>query len=378
MLIYQVIVTVALLYSLLLVARNLRDYSLLEPATPLPDQKLFVLIPVRDDAEQVAPCLQALLAQDWPHFTVRVLDDGSIDGTAAAVEDAAAWDARVCLLRGQASTAGWSGKAWACRQLAEHAIEAGADWLLFLDVDTRVQPELIGRLLFHAQTFSAGMVSGIPRMKAGALMESLLVSTIPFSLTALQSIGAIWRSSNPDQSDACGQLVLVSTRAFKAIGGYDAFGGSLVEAKEMARSMKAAGQKVKLVDVSPYVSCRNFTGGFDAWDSIVRTAYDSLGSFRNLLLTTVIECALYLLPYAFLVAAVARGDMAKWGLLCAAQVALILAIRSLQAGRFGQWASVLLWPIAIFALISAQWVSYLLRLRGAIIPWKGRKYKLSP
>ena len=81
MLIYQVIVTVALLYSLLLVARNLRDYSLLEPATPLPDQKLFVLIPVRDDAEQVAPCLQALLAQDWPHFTVRVLDDGSSSRT---------------------------------------------------------------------------------------------------------------------------------------------------------------------------------------------------------------------------------------------------------------------------------------------------------
>jgi cellulose synthase/poly-beta-1,6-N-acetylglucosamine synthase-like glycosyltransferase len=45
-----------------------------------------VLVPARNEAKRIGPCLQSLLAQDYPHFECIVLDDQSDDGTANLVE----------------------------------------------------------------------------------------------------------------------------------------------------------------------------------------------------------------------------------------------------------------------------------------------------
>lgn len=56
-------------------------------APPAPvDEPVAVLLPLRDEAARVTPCLRALLAQRGvPGLRVVVLDDGSTDGTAEVV-----------------------------------------------------------------------------------------------------------------------------------------------------------------------------------------------------------------------------------------------------------------------------------------------------
>ena len=156
MLTYQIIITLLLLNFALLVVRNLRDYALLAPdaTPPRPGERLFVLIPARNEAANIGDCLRGLLAAPVPacplDLTLLVLDDGSDDGTDSIVADIAAQDGRVTLLRGRPIEPGWAGKVWACRQLGEAALERGADWLLFLDADTRSRPELLPASLAHA------------------------------------------------------------------------------------------------------------------------------------------------------------------------------------------------------------------------------------
>ncbi|MDQ2797431.1 MAG: glycosyltransferase, partial [Actinomycetota bacterium] len=79
---------------------------------PAPQPLVSVLVPARDEAAVIGPCVRALVGQDDVREVV-VLDDGSSDGTAALARQAGA---RV--VTGTAPPAAWLGKPWACAQLA--------------------------------------------------------------------------------------------------------------------------------------------------------------------------------------------------------------------------------------------------------------------
>jgi chlorobactene glucosyltransferase len=44
-----------------------------------------ILVPVRNEEDNVGPCARSLLAQDYPDFEVLALDDGSTDGSGAVL-----------------------------------------------------------------------------------------------------------------------------------------------------------------------------------------------------------------------------------------------------------------------------------------------------
>ncbi|MEM9901921.1 MAG: glycosyltransferase family 2 protein [Pseudomonadota bacterium] len=68
------------------------------PSGPVP--AVSVVVPMHDEAENVAPLLDGIIAACAPMaFEVIVVDDGSRDGTAAAVRKAAAGEPRIRLLR---------------------------------------------------------------------------------------------------------------------------------------------------------------------------------------------------------------------------------------------------------------------------------------
>ena len=79
---------------------------------------ISVLVPARNEEQTIGECLGALLAQDYPNLEIVVLDDGSTDGTRAAL--AAIDDRRVRVMTGTPLPYGWTGKNWACHQLATH------------------------------------------------------------------------------------------------------------------------------------------------------------------------------------------------------------------------------------------------------------------
>ncbi|MBA2303857.1 MAG: glycosyltransferase family 2 protein [Acidobacteria bacterium] len=106
------------------------------------------LIPARNEAHNIAACLQAVLSQGASVGEVLVYDDGSVDDTAAVVADFSIADPRVRLLSGSPLPDGWCGKTFACDQLAARA---SREWILFLDADARLQTGAIERLLFEAR-----------------------------------------------------------------------------------------------------------------------------------------------------------------------------------------------------------------------------------
>src|SRR5215204_5625039 len=60
-----------------------------------------VLVPARNEAANIEQCVRSLLAQDYPHFEVIVLDDQSEDGTGAILARLAAEDDRLRVPAGE-------------------------------------------------------------------------------------------------------------------------------------------------------------------------------------------------------------------------------------------------------------------------------------
>lgn len=384
MLVYQIIVTLLLLNFAGLVVRNLHDYAPLAPdaVPPRPGERLFVLIPARNEAANIGDCLRGLLASADPpcplNLAFMVLDDGSDDGTDTIVADIAAQDARVTLLHGEAIQPGWAGKVWACRQLGDAALERGADWLLFLDADTRSRPVLLPAALAHAQTTNAGMVSTFPYQETHTLWERVVLPMLHFLIITFLPVRMVWESKFPQLVAACGQFELFSSEAYRAVGGHGSIPHSFHDGLQLARRVKASGLPVRLCDGSSLISCHMYEGGRAVWNGFTRNAYEGLGGIGPLVVMSGLQIGLFLLPFMWLawdIEGLAAGRrFAAWGWLCAVQVSLIVLIRVLQARRFGHGASVWLHPLSIAALVTIQWASLWKTLRKSHVAWKGRIY----
>lgn len=376
---YQLSVTLTLGFFLLLVLRNLRDYA---PPTslvpPRPDERLLVLIPARNEAANIAECLHGLLQQNFPNFRLLVLDDASDDGTDKIVEEMTAQDSRLSLLHGKPIEAGWAGKVWACRQLGDTALAEGADWLLFLDADTRAQPDLIGALLAHAQQTNAGMVSTFPYQVTGTFWERIALPMLQFLITTFLPVRLVWKLPFANLVAACGQVELFSAAAYRTVGGHGSIPHSFHDGLQLARRVKKAGLTVRLCDASALISCRMYAGGRAVWTGFTRNAYEGLGGFIPLVAMTALQTLYFLLPFVFLLAGAVQfarsGFLPAWFSLVCLQIALIFTIRVLQARRFGHLDSVPFHPLSVALMIAIQWASFVKTLRHAPVAWKGRTY----
>src|SRR6266480_7735559 len=99
-----------------------------------------IIVPARNEARNIERCVRSVLATLYAPIEVIVVDDRSTDGTAELVEPATGTLLR--LIRGTDLPAGWFGKQWA---IVQGYRAARGDLLLFIDADTRHEPELLPR-----------------------------------------------------------------------------------------------------------------------------------------------------------------------------------------------------------------------------------------
>jgi peptidoglycan/xylan/chitin deacetylase (PgdA/CDA1 family) len=100
--------------------------------------KVSVIIPAYNAEETIAETLESVLAQTYPHWEAIVVDDGSIDETAAIARRFADKDTRIRVISQPNG-----GEAAARNTGIRHA---NHDWLLFLDADDLILPEYLERM----------------------------------------------------------------------------------------------------------------------------------------------------------------------------------------------------------------------------------------
>lgn len=326
-------------------------------------ETITVVIPARNEEENLARLLPSIASQEEPPDEIIVVDDQSEDATA---ELARAHGARV--VSGSALPEGWFGKPWACQQGAE---AARGDWLLFLDADTECEPGGFRRI--RALVDGTGSVHSIcPYHRVERLYEQLSAF---FNIIMLLGMNAF--SVKGDRASGIGlfgQALLLSREAYDAVGGHAAVRREVLENFYLSRPLAGAGYTCRCYLGRGTLSMRMFPGGFRelcaGWSkgfvsgagNTPRSAMIGISFWLSGLIMGVIS--LTFLPLASPAVTAAIGIFYA---LCAIQTAWLMR----HAGSFRLLGAVL-FPVGLIFYQVLFFRALLRKREGGPVHWKGR------
>jgi len=330
--------------------------------TPAPSTLVSILIPARDEAANIAACLDAALAGTGTEIEVLVMDDGSRDATPAIVAARAAADPRLRLLEAPVLPPGWTGKVHACARLAE---AARGTHLLFIDADVRLAPDAAARMAAHAQAGDIALVTGVPRQIMRTVGEGLTVPAINLLMMGyLPGAGRAF-TAHPAMAAACGQLILVERAAYEATGGHAAFRHRLHDGLHLARNLRTAGYRTEVVNGATLAECRMYGGFREAWNGFVKNAREGMATPVGLPVWTLLLAGGHLLPWLLL-----PGPLAAAALILSYLVRAAITWRA----REPSW-TIPLHPATVAVALAIQWTALARSALGRPAGWKGRAYR---
>lgn len=212
--------------------------------------KVSIIIPARNEKENLSRLLPSLLAQKLD-VEIIVVDDHSSDGTAAVAEQ---YGAR--LVRGKDLPSGWHGKPWACQQGAE---AAGGDWLLFLDADVLVEPGGLQRIISLAAD-REHVHSICPYHRVEHRYEELSAF---FNVIMLLGMNAFTiRGDAARNVGLFGQAFFLSRLHYARVGGHEAVKREVLENFHLSRRFRSLGIDCRCYLGKGVLSMRMFPGGW--------------------------------------------------------------------------------------------------------------------
>ena len=359
------------LLPLLLALLNLRLFQ--APAErPPTGTTVSILIPARNEEENIAACVEAALASKDAAIEVVVLDDHSDDRTAPIVEALARADPRVRLERAPPLPAGWCGKQHACHVLAQRSLYPV---LLFIDADVRLAPEAAGAAAGFLLSRNIGLASGFPRQLTEGAAERLMIPLIHVLLLGYLPVALMRRRFDVGLGAGCGQFIIVRKDAYRRAGGHAAIRTSLHDGLELPRAFRRAGIMTDLFDATGLAACRMYKGGRALWSGFAKNATEGMATSRALPLWTVLLLGGHFLPWVLLPVSVVVAAPPTAITAAAAGVVANLALRAALAARFRQGGALILGhPLSMLALLALQWSALMQAWLGKPASWRGRTY----
>jgi chlorobactene glucosyltransferase len=344
------------------------------PGGPRP--RVDVVVPARDERENLPGCVRALLAQRAVELTVTVVDDQSTDGTGAEAAAMGREDDRLHVVRAPALPPGWVGKAHALH----HGVAATrAPWLLFVDADVVVHPDALATAVREAERRRADAFSLSPFQRAETFGERL-VQPVVFALLDDRFGMASVNDPASRVAAANGQFLLFRRPAYEAIGGHAAVRADVLEDVALARRAKRAGFRLFFGTTRTMVEARMYRGFAALWQGWSKNLFLLLGARASSAFGLVFrELALWVIP---LLTAPVAGLLASSSPLAAAAAAAgaaataaIFASAARLVGRSSA-PSRYLWlvpfgKLVVGMLIVTSWWKH--AVTGSVA-WKGRRY----
>jgi chlorobactene glucosyltransferase len=357
-------------------AYHLRADEVVDESRELPP--LSVVVAAKDEEHNIRLCLESLLQQDYPNFTVTVANDRSSDKTADIVREIMDTDDRLSLVQIDTLPDGWCGK--------NHAMQRGiettdAPWIFMTDADCRqICPRSLRLAMHHALDEKADMMTLLPVLSMQCFWERFL---LPICAGVLM----IWfrpsRINDPKRKHAYanGMFMMIRRDAYDEIGQHEGMASSLIEDMDMARKIKQAGRRLVMTPTEGLFDVWMYNSGsalYWGWVRIFVGAFRSLprlmGALLLLLFRGVGLTALTLVGWSL-----AGSDAGYHTLAIVATVGL--ASQLVMTARYyahikSKWWWGALYPIpclmVAFILVRAMFI-----LRpGSEILWRGTRYKL--
>ena len=380
---YQYIVLFALSLMLLntvinnFVFKNVENYSLTGQVLKNPPL-ISILIPARNEAENISNCLKSLLRQDYPNLEIIVLNDNSTDGTSRVVKEIAEKDNRVRLVEGAPLEDGWIGKNFASHQLAKHA---KGEYFIFTDADTLHFPKTASSAFGALIAAKVDALSIYPRQIMVTFAERMIVPIINIALQCFIPFILIKKSKNPLFSTAIGQFMMFKRETYEKIGGYKSIKGHLIDDIQISKRVKKSGYKFMVFDGRNTIYCRMYKSLKGVIIGLAKSIYPAFnGNILALFSFTGLLTATLLIPFTLLPLGTFLFD---WPIaiirLIIFQIIIVLVIKMIFAIRYKQRMLdvLLLAPVSMAMIDALIFISFFQAKYGEGLSWKERVYDVS-
>ena len=374
-----------LLFTSVILLRNRIGFTSLSAETSSPDSKslVSVCVPARNEEDNLEQLLSTILDQTYPAIELLVLDDFSTDDTPAIIEKFHNKNPdTVTVVPPSEKPDGWLGKPWACQQLAN---QANGHYLLFLDADTALRPEMVQQTVNAFYDRNLDMITVWPEQELGSFWEKTVVPLIYYALVTLLPAVYVYRSPRWLPSflnkqfatrfaAACGQCIGFTREAYQSIGGHKAVKEEVVEDVALSKLAKENGHTLRMFTGIDTISCRMYRSEEEIFNGLRKNFFAGfdrsipLFIFMGLLHLVVFVLPFLVFPYAIYISSPALLFVS------AASITLILLHRFILAIWF-RWNPIygFMHPLAVLWYQRLGIYSVSDHILNRKVLWKGRE-----
>lgn len=239
------------------------------------NSKVSVLIPARNEAQDITYLLDSLKYQDYQNIEVIVLDDNSEDETYVVCENFCKTDRRFRVIKGKKLEKKWLGKNYACHQLAK---QASGEYLLFLDADEIVQDGLLNNAVNRMEIGKLHLLSLFTNQIMLTTGEKIVVPMMHFILLNLLPLRLVRLFKNPALSAASGQFMLFNAKAYHEHEWHKQVKNQVVEDVEIMKLVKLNGLRGETLLANGFIFCRMYKSYSEAIQGFSKNILSGFGN----------------------------------------------------------------------------------------------------
>lgn len=323
--------------------------------------EITVLIPARNEAENIQQTLRDLQQQGQGH-RILVIDDQSSDDTALLSRKIGA-----NVITGSDLPEGWTGKLWALQQGLQ---QVRTPLVLQLDADISLQPGILPALLQQLKTNNHAMVSIMALLPTTGFWQKLLLPAYVWFFKMLYPF-ALVNGKNKLFSAAAGGCILLRTDVLRSIGEYNAIKHAVIDDCTLAAQIKSSGHSIWIGLSRSVISQRASETFNDITQLVSRTAFTQLRySISLLLVTTALLIVVFWMPLAGLLL---TSEAIKSAALLSLLIMVICYWPFMRFYHLNPFYGLLL-PLTATLYLGMTWLSAWQHWRGQGASWKGRYY----
>ena len=330
---------------------------------------LSVIIPARNEEQNLPKLLVTLASQSIAPHEVIVVDDNSTDATARCAGE---WGASV--IDPGTVPVGWTGKTWACWKGAH---QATGDIFLFLDADTRLAPDGLERMRGAFRAQERGLLSFYPYHLMEKVYERLSAF---FNLVCMMSLGiATVAGSRLKPIGAFGACILCRRDDYFMCGGHKAVMGKIMEDVALGQVFRRKGLPMNCLAGRGTIAFCMYPDGIrqmiEGWSK--NFASGARASRLSLLLLVIVWVTGALQAVIQAAGIPFHGTIDQCALACAPYAAYALQIHWMlrRLGNFGITTAVL-FPVPLLFFVGVFAYSLVITFVVGRVRWRGRSITL--
>ena len=314
-----------------------------------------VLIPMRNEEENVKGCLSSVLAQKGlDTLEVVAIDDGSTDNTSNEVKAFPS----VELISGEKLPDKWLGKLWACQQLAE---KSSGDYLVFVDADVRLSDYAVANSISKMGNWD--FISPYPRQLTSGFVQKIFQPLLQWSWLSSVPLLIAQKYSIKSMAVANGQFLIIKRDAYFKSGAHAGIKTEVLDDLMLARNLLKHGYKGGVAEASNIATCHMYKNKMELFKGYQKSLWKAFGSVPG----TILAIALLIVTGIVPIISTALGSTS--GLAAFGLITLSRMISSLRTGSLPN--SAIFHPLAILMLLGLILFSWFGKLTNTIT-WRDR------